>query len=267
MNPLANLFAVLAGAATLSSASPAYAQYWPGCYLGGNFGGMSSSSGATVGFGNAATGAPANFGGALAAGAFDPGYSDDDLGVLGGLHAGCNLQSNKIVFGLEVDFQGVALNLKETSLTTNIPGFADQEGRYSADLDWFGTLRLRLGTTLTPSLLGYLTGGVAVGGVQQNYSLIVYQPTIGTPPAGTNSGSLSSTEFGWIGGGGLEQKFGDGMTFGVEYLYLWFDGDSFQTANPTGTCVTNNDCHFNVNNDDIDNHIVRLKVNFKLGTK
>ena len=53
----------------------------------------------------------------------------------------------------------------------NNAGLPENAGNFlSADqkLDWFGTVRARLGVTITPDLLLYGTGGLAYGGVNDS---------------------------------------------------------------------------------------------------
>jgi opacity protein-like surface antigen len=66
------------------------------------------------------------------------------------------------------------------SVITLFDGFAcapfdgragDGDVRASHKLDSFGTLRGRFGTTLTPGLMAYATGGLAVGSIRSTVSL------------------------------------------------------------------------------------------------
>src|SRR5690606_1787184 len=69
------------------------------------------------------------------------------------------------------------------------------------ELDWFATVRGRLGFLLTPRLLVYGTGGVAFG--ETNANLVASD--ISPPPAlVTARGSASETHIGWAAGAGGE---------------------------------------------------------------
>src|SRR5262249_59128619 len=115
---------------------------------------------------------------------------------IGGFQIGYNWQfSPLIVFGLEADIQGAAITSDRTaastgtatesfagtslftkSVTTPTSAEALQASftnaaitssgvnSITADLNWFGTVRGRLGYLITPNLLLYVTGGLAYGG-------------------------------------------------------------------------------------------------------
>jgi outer membrane immunogenic protein len=83
-------------------------------------------------------------------------------GGFGGGQVGYNWQASRWVFGLETDIQGASLN-RTNSLTNGLPIGIDIG---SSSLDWFGTVRGRLGFTIFDSALLYATGGFAYGGVE-----------------------------------------------------------------------------------------------------
>jgi outer membrane immunogenic protein len=86
-------------------------------------------------------------------------------------------------------------------------------------IDYLGTARGRVGYLITPSLLGYATGGFAYGGVKSNASIFGFE----TVPAGIGnaftSASFSGTRIGWTLGAGLEWKFWQNWSLKGEYLY------------------------------------------------
>ena len=82
-------------------------------------------------------------------------------GGFGGGQLGYNVQSGKLVFGLEFDFQGGDLSRSTTGTTTGGKAFTSKES-----IDWFGTARGRLGLSFGPALF-YGTGGFAYGDVRQ----------------------------------------------------------------------------------------------------
>ena len=85
-------------------------------------------------------------------------------------------------------------------------------------LDWFGTLRARLGVTVAPTFLLYATGGLAYGGVRLN-TLVNQQVTNSLVPPSFASASNSSTRVGWTIGVGGEYAFSQNWSAKVEYLY------------------------------------------------
>ena len=64
-----------------------------------------------------------------------------------------------------------------------MPGSGLQPGGFAVDtpitvdhshsLDWFGTVRGRLGVAFTPDLVAYGTGGLAVGGIAHSASIAI----------------------------------------------------------------------------------------------
>ena len=97
-------------------------------------------------------------------------------GMIFGAQAGFNWQSGPWVAGIEADIQssrqpgrtttfdcaGATCNSALGALGFDAPVSARMEQR----LEWFGTLRARLGATPTPDSLIYATGGLAVGRIK-----------------------------------------------------------------------------------------------------
>ena len=73
----------------------------------------------------------------------------------------------------------------------------------SADFDWTGSLRGRIGYAFDPVLV-YATGGLAVARVNANIS---------------NGGSYSDTYAGWTVGAGIEAAVTEALSAKVEYTY------------------------------------------------
>jgi outer membrane immunogenic protein len=167
---------------------------WSGFYVGGNLG---------YGWGNGNTDfsflpSPAAFGVNNAT------LGARSTGVIGGAQLGYNWQMGSLVTGLEADIQGsgvkgsgrAAATLVSTGLPDADAGFVSSEPK----LSWFGTVRGRLGITVTPELLLYGTGGLAYGQVDAsaNWS---DGPSLQAPA------SISKTKVGWTAGAGAEWMF------------------------------------------------------------
>ncbi len=116
-------------------------------------------------------------------------YGLSPQGWFGGGQVGFNYQfANNIVAGIETDFQGGDIS--------------DTVGGLSSKVDWFGTVRGRLGYAFG-RVLPYVTGGLAYG----NNSI-------------DNFGwSQSKTNVGWTAGAGIEYALTDHWTAKTEYLY------------------------------------------------
>ncbi|MEO6839838.1 MAG: outer membrane protein [Bradyrhizobium sp.] len=201
---------------------------WSGFYVGGNIGYSWGRSSDTSNFTN----------GAGATLSTSIGSSNLD-GIVGGGQAGYNWQVQNWVWGLEGDIQGtgergrrdiscaVGLCTPSTlpvgffALVFLIPGAA-VPASLDQKIDWFGTVRGRVGVLVDPKVLLYATGGLAYGGVNTSETI-----------AGA-SFSTTDTRVGYTVGAGVEGAIGGNWTAKLEYLYvdLGRTSGSFATAIP-----------------------------------
>lgn len=136
-------------------------------------------------------------------------------GGLGGGQIGYNLQTGSflgpILLGVEADIQGGDLRDDRTSLV----GFGLFNAQYSQKLDWFGTVRGRLGIVDGP-VVSYVTAGYAYGDVKTSVT-----ETVG----GVGIGTFSTNKMrrGWTYGSGVEASLGGNWTGKIEYLYVSLD--------------------------------------------
>ena len=94
----------------------------------------------------------------------------------------------------------------------------------SAQINWLGTFRGKLGVTASSNWLLYATGGLAYGGVRETNAM-------NCAPCGPPqffAGSNSTTRAGGTVGGGLEYMVAPNWTVGAEYL--WFDLGKISTT-------------------------------------
>jgi outer membrane immunogenic protein len=195
-----------AAAADLALKAPEPMWSWTGFYVGGNviFG---VSRGATSFSGDAATTA-------LITGGVIPASlaGNEASGVLGGAQAGYNLQTGRIVYGIEVDIDAGHIGGSETAVTSSTTS-ASQE------LNYLGTVQGRLGYAVMPPLLLFATGGFGFGGA--SVSTAITSSPCGPCGAATSSATLA----GWVAGGGLEYAMGPeerkawGLSLKAEFLY------------------------------------------------
>jgi outer membrane immunogenic protein len=89
----------------------------------------------------------------------------------------------------------------------------------SQKLNWLDTLRGRVGLTVTPTILAYVTGGLAVGNVSTTDTISGTNALAGGAPVVASFNS-SSTRAGWTIGGGLETVLGGRWTGKIEYIYV-----------------------------------------------
>jgi outer membrane immunogenic protein len=139
---------------------------------------------------------------------------------------------------------------------------------YEARIDWFGTLRARLGYLITDQVLLYGTGGLAYGGVKVSGSTNVSVASSGVLPfiPSTTPFSASKTKVGFSVGGGIEGKLIANWTWKLEYLYV--DLGHLDTSTPFA--VINTDPDFTPATGTITTHthitdnVVRVGLNYQL---
>jgi outer membrane immunogenic protein len=211
-------------------------------------------------------------------------------GVVGGGQAGYNYQfSASGVAGFDADIQGSGergSGQLADPFTAQVcqPGFTLCPPRatiplngsaltsYQAKIDWFGTVRGRLGFLVDDRLLIYGTGGLAYGHVaisgNTSFTALVNAGSGAFTPT-TAVFDASKTNIGFALGGGIEGRFSywANWTWKVEYLYLDLGSlgttTSYAMAPPspfitplTGTITTHP--HFTDN-------ILRVGLNYKFG--
>jgi outer membrane immunogenic protein len=140
--------------------------------------------------------------------------SSSQNGVIGGGQVGYNWQplDRPWVIGVEADIQGSG----QKSDGAFVGGLAAPGIVYQDRLDWFGTLRGRIGWAMgeRSNWLPYITGGFAYG-----QGTISGNGTAGGVPVAFNS---TNTYAGWVLGGGVEWAFWDRWSAKAEYLYMDF---------------------------------------------
>jgi outer membrane immunogenic protein len=196
--------------APLYKAPVLQAPTWTGFYVGANagYGFGNQSVNAT---GDSATGGQA----AINAGAIPATLASRPSGFVGGGQIGFNYQINQIVLGIEADGQGADIRDHQT-VTTNVAALNFLQFTTDAQqkVDFFGTVRGRVGFTPISPLLVYATGGLAYGDVAISGS-VTNPGCVGF----CGSTSSSSLQTGWTAGGGFEYAFTPNWSGKVEYLY------------------------------------------------
>jgi outer membrane immunogenic protein len=155
-------------------------------------------------------------------GAFDGGHNGQ--GWLAGGQIGFNVQTGRLVYGLEADATA---------------GWIDgRNDCCSHSVDWLYSARARLGLASADNRwLFYVTGGAAWADV--SYS--------------SGFGGHSDTQFGWVAGAGIERALAPNLTARLEYLYYDFDRVT-APAGALGPGATDLDPRLQT---------VRLGINFK----
>jgi outer membrane immunogenic protein len=213
-----------------------YAPSWAGFYGGVNGGyGWESSDATLTGHLGAACIAgqpcpqPTPF-----ASKFDP-----SLGFAGG-QIGYNLQRGSYVFGLEADLQGSAGQDNAVSGSATLV-----RASATGELDWFGTLRGRIGYGFDRSLV-YFTGGLAFGGVKDTLS-----------PNFANKLVFDETKTGFVLGGGVEYLLAPSWSVKAEYQYLDLGRDTLSVTQGLRTATFSDPHTYNT---------VRAGLNYHFGS-
>lgn len=217
---------------------------WDGFYAGVNTGYSwgfrnSASNSATVGSTALDTALASSFAPAAAMGIAGQSNAEPD-GMIGGGQIGYNLQLNRGLVGIETDLQGSGASGRNAYVTnyTFAGGAVGLNTRVDnlTSLDWFGTLRGRIGLFVLPNLLAYATGGLAYGEttsttmVDQQWSGGI-TATFKTTPS---FGSVNKIMAGWTAGGGFEWMFARNLSLKGEYL-LYNLGDVNYGSSPSLT--------------------------------
>lgn len=193
--------------------APAY-DPWTGFYVGGNVGYGWSNSVDTELFADSTT--PTNIGDSTTTSRGTIGTLFGE-GWFGGGQIGYNARlAPNWMAGIETDLQGSNIHDSIGANFTNPNGtFNPIVGNANYNVDWFGTVRGRVGFTNGPSLI-YLTGGLAYGNVHYRLSGVetgggaLYQTFLNT----------ESTRVGWVLGGGFEWAFAPNWSAKFEYQYI-----------------------------------------------
>ena len=256
-------------------AQPASVYNWTGFYIGANAGyGWSDP---TVSYTpNDINAFLSTCGNQRGDGTCIPPASFNIAGAVAGGQIGYNwqLNSNWLV-GLEtdLDWSGIKGQSGPSNFILNSVGpssFVANER-----IDWFGTLRARVGFLPISPLLVYGTGGVAYGGVKAN----AFMPNPVSVGGGGNTnggfsytcsagqincftGSSTQTLVGWTLGAGGEYMINNNLTLKVEYLYVnlgHFSGVN-SVAVSSGAFAPSS---FTANYSDVNFSVVRGGVNWK----
>ena len=214
-------------------AAPIPVSTWTGCYIGGNAGWVGGLDNLFTHPGPPSSFQGQNFNPSPNAHSYDP---RGDGGTVGG-QIGCNWQTGRWVLGVEGDGNWSGLRERAFASYPAIVQTAPAATTWTAhtesltkDMDWFATVRGRVGFTVAPQWLIYATGGAAFAHFN---SSLDYNSTTG---AFHLVGSTSVERVGWVVGAGTEWKFAPNWSVKAEYLYMDFGTVGFDApiVNPTG---------------------------------
>ncbi len=157
-------------------------------------------------------------------------WSLSPSGGFGGGQIGYNSQGAlhpNLVLGVEADVDGASI--KDSAHATLAPvdvGGTPSGNTYNAsaqsELDWFGTVRGRIGYAFGNGLI-YFTGGFAYGGVKDSLRITNAGGTVATV-------GKSATNTGYVLGGGLEYRISPAWSIKAEYQYLDLGGETISIS-------------------------------------
>jgi outer membrane immunogenic protein len=187
-----------------------------------------------------------------------PAVATSTTGFIGGGQIGYNWQDGNFVYGLEGDIDGLTGTAKSLNPYANFPG-ATGSKQFSNSIRWLSTVRARTGLAVG-NTMAYVTGGLAIGGVQNSWT-----NTFPGACGGTTSciKSESTTRLGWAFGGGIEHiLWNSHWTVGLEGMFVDLGGSTVTNVLPASTSphfgATTKTAHFS--NQAM---IGRLKLNYK----
>jgi outer membrane immunogenic protein len=128
--------------------------------------------------------------------------NENDRGFTIGGHSGYNVQCGRVLFGIESDF-----NWLDADNGFDCGGCGQSS---KSELNWFGTLRGRLGLVHNDSFLVFATAGLAYANLDHSFS----------DPGVPFSKSDGDTEFGWTAGGGIEFMRDSNWSLRADALYV-----------------------------------------------
>jgi outer membrane immunogenic protein len=172
--------------------TPAFS--WTGIYFGGQIGGVWGHDSAAI----VNPGIPV---------AINLPFTVTTQSLMGGLHAGYNLQVSQWVFGVEgsVDW----LNLNKSYMVGICPLFC---AAATTNSNVQASVRGRVGIAFDRALF-YGTGGLAVAEITNTYNTTAF---------GGGFASISRQRDGWTAGGGIAYAVTNNLSLRVEYRYSDF---------------------------------------------
>jgi outer membrane immunogenic protein len=182
-------------------------------------------------------------------------YDQSLEGGFAGLQVGFNRRAGNFVFGLEADIQTRVDGGSKTSFDP--PAIYNFDYTASLDVEWFGTLRGRIGYARDRTLI-YATGGLAFGEVSYSARYLITEPCCSGGFANLKS---SGVETGYVLGGGVEHAINPSWSLKLEYQYINLGSGKaegplfFANGYPSGERVK---ADF-----DADFHTVRVGLNYR----
>ena len=224
---------------------------WTGFYIGGNFGyggdkfNFTESKIDTYWYSDSYDPSPID-------------YSATDTinssGFFAGGQIGYNYQfANNVVIGIETDLQWSGIEGKHDYTYVDQWGYTETSS-FGASVDYFGTIRARLGYAYD-RFLPYITGGAAYGKTKIESTYTEFAPWYSSPYLWSQS--ESSTNWGWTIGAGAEYAITNNWTLKAEYLYVDLGSTDYTWYD------LNDSDHYYTGSVDTKFHTMKVGVNYK----
>lgn len=170
----------------------------------------------------------------------EDGWDGDIDGILGGVHAGYNVQIDQFVLGLEADIEASDMDGSD-----KLEPFEQDEE--TVEINFLGSIRARAGLAFD-NVLVYATGGLAGADATFTSDILL---------GGTSDNDV--TFWGYTVGGGLEVALSKSLSARVEYRYTDFGKEDF---NPASISCLPVDCELD---GDVDFHALRAGISWHFG--
>jgi outer membrane immunogenic protein len=203
---------------------------------------------------------------------------DDNWGGAGGIHFGRNFQRGSFVFGLEADFSGGHLETDGGRAVLDVAETADNDAALTVNtttnrtLNWYATVRPRLGYIFADRVMAFVTGGLAVGqadfDVQTDIDFALDNDNPGLLVADSEHLRRAGDEdsrVGWTVGGGIDFCLGPHLILNLMYLYVDLGQDDVTTGLATPVRASDDSFHFATGRgiSDVKYHLFQGGITFK----
>ncbi|KTT68983.1 outer membrane protein [Sphingomonas sanguinis] len=154
------------------------------------------------------------------------GCDNDKDGIAYYGRVGLDHQAGNIVYGVVGEFG-------KSEITDSVSAFSTTPAWYTftRSIDWEASARGRLGYAANKTLF-YGTFGGGYARINREF----------TTSNGSNAFAISGkrNQFGFLGGGGIEQKIGRNFSIGMEYMYHQYRDDDTRVRVTQGSALGNN---------------------------
>jgi outer membrane immunogenic protein len=141
---------------------------------------------------------------------------DEEHSFIGGIQVGANRQYGDIVVGIEADFNDS--RLEDSEYIYSDYKYTEDYHHHDSKVDWFSTLRGRIGYAPHQNLLLFVTGGAAMGRIE---SKTRFETDYTNDEMDTSwSSSARDTRFGGVVGAGAEYSVASRWSVKAEYLFV-----------------------------------------------